>query len=482
VTSVVITDLVLVHGFWSSSATWDPLAARIQHEPELSRLDVHRFGYPSPKLRLPGLPSRIPDYDDIAQTLPGFLETHISDTATVALVTHSQGGLILQRFLFWMLSEGRGRDLASIRLIVMLACPNEGSEYLSSIRAVAGFGRHPQAKALHVLNTDVSEARRIVLRQIINADRIDERHCQIPFYVYSGDSDNVVRRASAQSTFPNVGVLPGDHFSILDPEAPGSLTFNVLKRHLLASIGLPSASRNVASAHTSAGHLPAVIKGNSAPVQAPESMGVAERAGDDDKQSSAEIAATNENPSPEGSELTSRGIEGLETTNASAVERPADSGIEARPDAVSSKRRELNSWQPTGQWIQQFREALDGGFDEASMELLTTDLFSPERAFSKISPPGFGKTYQVRLQELINQARMNDWLIDLVAAAQERRPQNVAIARIAEDLGVPVTGPRIDNRTGETLEELRQTHRRQGRPVSGLRSAAPTGRGNSHTT
>ena len=55
------------------------------------------------------------------------------------MVTHSQGGLILQRYLAWMLGEGRGRELTTIRLIVTLSCPNEGSEYLSSIRAVAAW-------------------------------------------------------------------------------------------------------------------------------------------------------------------------------------------------------------------------------------------------------------------------------------------------------------------------------------------------------
>jgi len=238
----MITDLVLVHGFWSSPATWDRLADRIEREPSLGEIRVHRFGYSSPKLRFPWQPSRIPDYNDIAQTLPAFFDAHVADTGSVAIVTHSQGGLILQRFLAWMLSEGRGHDLARIRLIVMLSCPNEGSEYLRSIRAVLKFNRQPQAKSLRVLDTDVSEARRIVLRQIINATAIDARSCPIPFYVYSGDSDNIVRRASAQSIFPNVGVLPGDHFSILDPDAPGSLTFSEISRRLLAPAVVPASA------------------------------------------------------------------------------------------------------------------------------------------------------------------------------------------------------------------------------------------------
>jgi Trypsin-like peptidase domain/Effector-associated domain 1 len=115
-------------------------------------------------------------------------------------------------------------------------------------------------------------------------------------------------------------------------------------------------------------------------------------------------------------------------------------------------------WQPSGQWMRQFREALDEGFDEPAMELLTTDYFSPRFAFSRVSPPGFGKTHEVRLFELINQARMDDWLPDLVAAARERRPRNTAIARIAEDLGLTISGPRMDNPTGRTLEELIQAN------------------------
>jgi hypothetical protein len=209
----------------------------MSEDPDLGMLRFHRFSYLSPKFRLPGLPSRIPDYDDIAQTLPTYLDTDIPEpTAKIAILTHSQGGLILQRFLAWMLAEGRGRDLARIRLIVMLACPNEGSEYLRSIRAMTGFGRHPQAKALRVLDADVGEARRIVLRQIINATTVDDRHCPIPFYVYSGSADNVVRRESAQSVFPKTGVLPGDHFSILNPNMDGSITLPALKKLFLSKI------------------------------------------------------------------------------------------------------------------------------------------------------------------------------------------------------------------------------------------------------
>jgi hypothetical protein len=228
-------NLVLIHGFWSSTSTWKELKECFNNDPELSAVRVYPFPYESPKLpRLPLLPVRIPDYDDIAQSLATELPVKVPD-GDVVIVTHSQGGLILQRFLAWMLTEEKGEELARIRLIVMLACPNEGSEYLRSFRAAAGFGRHPQGRELKTLNSDATVARRIVHKRIINAKECSAHECKIPIYAYAGRTDNVVRRTSAQSDFPEVGSLPGDHSSILDPNAPGNITFPALKKHLLAA-------------------------------------------------------------------------------------------------------------------------------------------------------------------------------------------------------------------------------------------------------
>jgi pimeloyl-ACP methyl ester carboxylesterase len=274
----VDADLVLIHGFWSSPATWDRLISRLRDDPSLAGLRIHAFGYESPKLRWPGSPARIPDFDDVAQSLPAYLAAHTPGTAPVAIVTHSQGGLILQRFLAWMLTEGRGRELAQIRLAVMLSCPNEGSEYLRSIRAAAGFGHHPQASQLDVLGREVGEARRIVLRQVVSAAAIDDRHCPIRVFAYSGRSDNVVHRESAQSVFPSAEVLPGDHFSILDPGAPGNLTEPTLRRHLLETLtsSSPAADRPAAG-HPAAGHAVRTAAGDAGEVPAGPSVSAAER-------------------------------------------------------------------------------------------------------------------------------------------------------------------------------------------------------------
>src|SRR6266705_522364 len=146
---MVDATLVTIHGFWSSPATWDRLDAIWNADEQLRGLRIHPFRYPSPKKPiLPLSTKRVPDYDDLAQTLATEYRVGLAAASNVAIVTHSQGGLILQRFLAWMLDQGRGRELARIRSIVILACPNGGSEYLRSIRRVLWFGHHPQAGSL----------------------------------------------------------------------------------------------------------------------------------------------------------------------------------------------------------------------------------------------------------------------------------------------------------------------------------------------
>ncbi|PWU53797.1 hypothetical protein DLJ47_15295 [Micromonospora sp. S4605] len=226
--------VLFIHGFWSSPATWDRIAARLNADADLASLRIERFGYRSPKLSLPLLPTRIPDYNDIAQDLASYID-HQLPAGPLAIVTHSQGGLILQRYLAWMVHEKRESGLARIELIVMLACPNEGSEYLRSIRRAAGLGRHPQARDLGTLSADVADARRTVMH-----------HVRIPLHAFSGSSDNVVPRASGQGPFQRVGSLPGDHFSILNPDLPGSSTVPVLKNLLLQTFSKEPVSREPA--------------------------------------------------------------------------------------------------------------------------------------------------------------------------------------------------------------------------------------------
>ena len=226
--------LVTVHGFWSSPATWDRLSTVWQADRELESLRIRGFGYPSPRRpRLPMSRERVPDLDDLAQMLAAEYVTGLSGDSPVAFVTHSQGGLVLQRFLAWMTSEGRARELARIRTVIMLACPTGGSQYLASIRHALGYGRHPQAASLEVLDRQVADTQRAVLARIVNASGTGEHQCRIPFHVYAAGSDAIVTAASAQAAFPGAGTLAGDHFTILDPAAPGNTTAGIIKHHIV---------------------------------------------------------------------------------------------------------------------------------------------------------------------------------------------------------------------------------------------------------
>ncbi|HEX3514631.1 MAG TPA: alpha/beta fold hydrolase [Trebonia sp.] len=228
---------MLIHGFWSTPTTWNPFLRSARQDEELADVAFHTFGYESPKLGRRLSTVRIPDYNDIAQSIEPYLAAHVRTDASIVFITHSQGGLILQRFFAWMLSEGRGYELARAKLAALLACPNEGSEFMGSIRAVLGFGRHPQARDLATLSSDAAEARRIVMRQIVNATSTNERQCRIPFHVYAGRSDKIVTRTSAYASFPKAVVLPGDHFSIINTETAGNITYPTIKRLLLGVKG-----------------------------------------------------------------------------------------------------------------------------------------------------------------------------------------------------------------------------------------------------
>ena len=234
---MIDATLVTIHGFWSSSATWERLNEVWRADEELRGLRIHPFGYPSPKKpRLPLAVTRVPDYNDIAQTLATEYAAVLGGVPDIAIVTHSQGGLILQRFLAWMVGEGRARELSRIRSVVMLACPNGGSEYLESVRRTLGYGRHPQAGSLHVLDRQVADTQRTVLQRIVNAVAVDDHQCRIPFHVYAGSSDEIVKAASAQAAFPGASTIAGSHFTILDPAAPGNHTAEIVKHHVLADI------------------------------------------------------------------------------------------------------------------------------------------------------------------------------------------------------------------------------------------------------
>ncbi|WP_344447461.1 esterase/lipase family protein, partial [Kitasatospora nipponensis] len=91
--------VVFVHGLFSSGKVWAEFEQLLLADPELAgAVTVHRFQYESPVLRT-RVHRRIPETDDIADRLRTYLSTELRHAEAVVLVTHSQGGLVVQRFL-----------------------------------------------------------------------------------------------------------------------------------------------------------------------------------------------------------------------------------------------------------------------------------------------------------------------------------------------------------------------------------------------
>jgi pimeloyl-ACP methyl ester carboxylesterase len=228
---------IFVHGILSSPGTWIPLVRLLRDDAVVAHsYCILKFEYRSPKFNWH--PNRgIPDYNTIADSLDTFIDVECADYTQLVLVGHSQGGLIIQRYLSRMLAEGRGVDLCKIRRVVLLSCPNSGSELLLVLRKSAKFWMHPQERELRPLADSVIEAQRRVLNGVVFATEVSPVSCPIPFRVYAGEMDNVVTPVSARGVFPRVGVLPGDHNSILQAESTENRTFTTLRANLLAACG-----------------------------------------------------------------------------------------------------------------------------------------------------------------------------------------------------------------------------------------------------
>lgn len=232
--------VVFVHGLFSSPVVWSDFTRLIDTDRELATLvDVHCFPYDSPIFRR-GFFWRIADFDDVADRLATYLSHDLADAESIVLVSHSQGGLIVQRHLARMLSRGRGRELARIKRILLFACPNGGSEFLLSVRRFAGrFWRHKQERALRPLDRSVIEAQEKVLRAVVNANGCDDTQCAIPIDAYGGMNDAIVPPKSANWLFPSRELVDGDHFGCVRPKSHRETSYIALRRRVLAVAAEP---------------------------------------------------------------------------------------------------------------------------------------------------------------------------------------------------------------------------------------------------
>jgi pimeloyl-ACP methyl ester carboxylesterase len=237
--------VVFVHGLFSSGQIWSTFRGLMVSDSDLADLELLDFEYPSPKFSLNPL-RRIPDFDVLADSLRTYLETEAADYSDVILVSHSQGGLIVQRYLARTVMGGRGNDLRRIRRVVMFACPNSGSELFLAARRRIPFWSHPQERELRPIHESVSATQQVVINRIVHAQRTSSDQCGVPVHVYAGEQDNVVTPTSAKGVFPDTGVLPGDHSTIIQPDSTRHRSYLALKGILLGAVSAPIPQRGPA--------------------------------------------------------------------------------------------------------------------------------------------------------------------------------------------------------------------------------------------
>ncbi|MFE1412958.1 alpha/beta fold hydrolase [Streptomyces sp. NPDC058746] len=232
--------VVFVHGLFSSPDTWTPLTKELSGIPAIAdEFDFLHFAYSTSPVTWNPL-RRMPDLDTVADSLRGFISDLTGRHERIVLVTHSQGGLVAQRYLSRTLAAGNGESLVKIRRLVMFACPNNGSDlFLLARRGLIPLTRNRQERELKPLQTSVLEAQRRVVDGIVGAKHLSQVTCPIPIVAYAGESDNVVVPASAAGFFPQTGVLPGDHFSVIKPTGPDSRVVLTLRNELRQALAEP---------------------------------------------------------------------------------------------------------------------------------------------------------------------------------------------------------------------------------------------------
>ncbi|MFH7595796.1 alpha/beta fold hydrolase [Streptomyces racemochromogenes] len=224
--------LVLVHGLFSSARVWTAFHGLLATDPELAGwLSVHRFRYDSPLVRLRP-DRRVAETDDIADQFGTFLETELADAERIVIVTHSQGGLVVQRFLARKLWNGEGRDLHRIKHFTMFACPNTGSGFFLTVRKRLKLWHHPQERQLRPFDRAVTEAQRTVLSAVVHARSHGDQECPIPVRAYGGSADDIVPPVVARGVFPKGGVVTADHFSIIQPADRTAASYLAVRKAL----------------------------------------------------------------------------------------------------------------------------------------------------------------------------------------------------------------------------------------------------------
>lgn len=231
----VALALVFIHGFISGPEAWEKMQGLIRIDDEIKHLTtMHLYPYTTKIARVNPL-KRLPSIDDIARGLNDYIDLMVPERR-VLLVTHSQGGLVAQRYIANELVRPASQTLSRIVGLLMYATPSGGSDLLLSLRRplFRMLGGNPQESELRPLNDRVHATQRQIFESIILNP---SPRYQLRILATVGQDDNVVQDVSGRSMFPDTRTLPGDHNSVIRPEVLNDLRYLALKHEVLAALG-----------------------------------------------------------------------------------------------------------------------------------------------------------------------------------------------------------------------------------------------------
>ena len=177
--------VVLVHGIGGDARTWEKLLDVAKSDPALAEFRFEPFVYATGVGRLHPL-RQLPTLATVAANLRGFLESgELAPYRDVRLVGHSQGGLVIQRYLQDMLTHKRGSELDRIRQVIFFATPTLGSGIASGLRRVAfALVSNPQERELRPFNPIVADTRRFIQEHVSRATELGPTDVPIPIHVF----------------------------------------------------------------------------------------------------------------------------------------------------------------------------------------------------------------------------------------------------------------------------------------------------------
>jgi pimeloyl-ACP methyl ester carboxylesterase len=215
--------LLFIHGWWSSSGTaWGKFPQFAREDAVLSeRYDVDVFDYET-----------APTGDgysvaEIAQLLRTRMETDWRDYPEVAIIAHSQGGLVARRHIADCFNnEGRCR----VTRVLFFATPHSGA-LLAKLASKVPFVQsllHPQTLGLAYDSPE--------LRALYLAEAECEAHLRVRTkFVVAAEDDMVTRMSAWGSHGPgDYLVLPMEtHGSLVKPQDKDHPSFRIARQFLL---------------------------------------------------------------------------------------------------------------------------------------------------------------------------------------------------------------------------------------------------------